>query len=593
MEVNSSHTFAMTHRNETLAQLLHTLAGIYRFQGNNKFRAIAYQHAANSIEGLPDDITHYVKNDTLQEIPGIGKSLEADIHEFVKSGHIKRLDVLKKKVPLGLIELLDITGFGPESLKTIYQKLKLETKDEVISALQDGTIEKLERFGPKKVENLLRTLKLHKTIEDRMLLWDALRVGNEVVDALKKLPEVKKVELAGSLRRRKETIGDIDVLVSAETNKRKSIIDFYTSSKLASRVLMKGDTRASIILKTSNRQADLRIVKESEFGSALQYFTGSKPHNIHLRSIARNKGFKISEYGIFDANTEARIAGKTEKEIYDTLGMEIMPPEMREDRGEIELAKKHQLPVLIEEKDIRGDLQMHSDWSDGVQTLEQIANYIRANFDYEYVAITDHSVSSRIANGMSEKEILRQIEAIHQVNDTLGTDFLKAGVEVDILPDGSLDISDEVLSKLDWVTASIHAGFTKDNTDRLIKACENPFVHCIGHATGRLIGKRAAYPFSFDTLIRAAKHTGTALEINAQPNRMDLNDEMVFQARLAGVKFVISTDSHRPGDFHFMPLGVSIARRAWCSRSDILNTLSWNELRKFTAKKRRQMKVEA
>jgi len=580
----------MSQRNEALAQIFHTMADIYRLMGNNKFRAIAYQKASNVIDGLPEDILYYIKTDSLDEIPGIGKTMEANIREYVQTGRIARFEKLKKEVPLGLVELMNISGFGPESLKLIHEKLKLETKEEVISALQDGRIANLKGFGPKKVENLLRALKLHKTVEDRMLMWQALQAGNEIVAKLRLLPEVKQAELAGSLRRKKETIGDIDILIAASNTDRKRVIDYFTSSKVASKVLAKGETKASIISKSIKRQVDLRIVKESEWGSALQYFTGSKEHNIHLRTIAKNKGYKISEYGIFNLKNEKRVAGKTEEEIYQTLGMQWMPPEMREDRGEIELARNHKIPALVDIKNIRGDLQMHSDWSDGLLTLEGMVKFVRENFRYEYIAITDHSKSSRIAGGMDEKGFLKQLSAVKAVNKNLGIDFLKAGAEVDILPDGSMDLSDEVLEQLEWVTASIHSGFKKDNTDRIIKACENPYVHCIGHPTGRLIGKREPYAFSFEDVITAAKQTATALEINAQPDRMDLNDEMAWQAREEGVMLVISTDSHKSTDYYFMQSGVSVARRAWCQPSDILNTLSWNELQKFTSKKRKQMK---
>jgi len=580
----------MSQRNEALAQIFHTMADIYRFMGNNKFRAIAYQNAANVIDALPEDISYYVKTDTIDDLPGIGKTLEANIREYLKTGRIARFEKFKKEVPLGLVELMNISGFGPQSLKLISEKLKLETREEVISALQDGRIAKLKGFGPKKVDNLLRALKLHKTVEDRMLLWHAIQAGNEIVAKLKSLPQVKQAALAGSLRRKKETIGDIDILIAADNADRKPVIDFFTSARLASKILAKGDTRASIISKSIKRQVDLRIVKENEWGSALQYFTGSKEHNIHLRTIAKKKGFKISEYGIFNLKDEKRVAGKTEREIYETLGMQWMPSEMREDRGEIELACSHKIPVLIDLNDIRGDLQMHSSWSDGLQSLEDLVKFVRENFRYEYIAITDHSRSSRIAGGMDDKGFLKQLSAVRLVNENLGIEFLKAGVEVDILSDGSLDLSDEVLEQLDWVTASIHSGFKKDNTDRIIRACESPFVHCIGHPTGRLIGKREPYKFSFEEVVRAAGQTGTALEINAQPDRMDLNDEMSWQAREEGVKLVISTDSHKPTDYYFMECGVSVARRAWCEPSDVLNTLPWNELQKIILKKRKRMK---
>lgn len=577
----------MTDRNKQLAQLFHEVGSMYRFlDGQNGFRAIAYENAAQSVRGLPEDILHYRDEGTLTDIPGIGKSMEQDILEFIKKGWIKRVERLRKRVPVELIELMDIRGFGPKSLQLIHRKLKLKTREEVIKALQDGSIGELKGFGEKKVEAMLRGLKLHKTLESRMLLWDALEAGERIVSWLKELPGVDKAELAGSLRRKKETIGDIDILVACERKKRSVVLDHFTSSKVASKILAKGQTKASIILKANGRQADLRIVEEEEWGAAMQYFTGSKEHNIHLRALARDKGFKISEYGIFTIAKGKRVAGNTEESIYKTLGMMTMPPEMREDKGEIDLAIKHRIPALITLDDIRGDLQMHSNFSDGLQTLEEIAAFVQRNFRYDYIAITDHSKSSRVAEGMDEKGFLKQMKAIRNVNEKLGKDFIKAGAEVDILPDGTLDLSDELLSQLDWVTASVHSGFTHDNTQRLIRACENPYVHCIGHPTGRLIGKREPYSINFSELFLVAKETGTALEINAQPDRMDLSDELAFEARRNNIKLVISTDSHKPTDFYFMKLGVFVARRAWCIPHDILNTKSWVEIQRFKDKKK-------
>lgn len=572
---------ATTDTNQQLGRLFHDTALMYRFLGEeNPFRAIAYDNAARALHDLPDDITNYLRQGTLDDIPGIGKSIGKEIREFNTTGHIKRFERLKKKVPFELMELMDIRGFGPQSLKKISKRLHLKTRDQVIRALQDGSIAGLKGFGKKKVEGMLRGLKLHKTLEDRMLLWDALQYGEEIIGKLKKLPGVRHVELAGSLRRRKETIGDFDVLIAADQKKRKSIIGFITAPAFSVKVLARGNTRISTVLKGVNRQMDVRIVEEVEWGAALQYFTGSKEHNIHLRSIAGSKGYKISEYGLFNIKTNKRVAGRTEEEIYRALGMQIMPPEMREDRGEIQLAIRHKIPALVELSDIKGDLQMHSTWSDGNLSLEALAKFVRKNFSYEYIAITDHSKASRIAGGMDERGFLKQMKAIKEVNHNFGMDFIKAGAEVDILADGSLDLSDEVLSQLDWVTASIHSGFSHDNTGRLVKACENPNVHCIGHPSGRLIGSRAPYRFDITELINTARQTGTALEINAQPNRMDLTDEQATLAREKGVKLVISTDSHRSTDFYFMRLGVSIARRAWCTPHQILNTRPWKELKK-------------
>lgn len=577
----------MTDQNKQLAEALHELGSMYKFLGGeNLFKAIAYLKASQAINGLPDDISVYLKKGTVKDIPGVGESLEKDIKEFTGTGTITRLENLKKIVPHGLMELMDISGFGPKSLKRLHEDLSVETKEDIVKALKDGRVSHLKGFGTKKVENMLRGLKLHKQVEDRMLLWDALEVGEKLLTLLKAMPEVKRAELAGSLRRKKETIGDLDILAAVNTKDRQKVIAVFTNPGLAQRVLAKGETRVSILLKENGKQTDLRMVDESEWGAALQYFTGSKEHNVHLRGIARDRGYKISEYGIFNIHDHKRIAGKTEEELYHELGIQYIPPEMREDRGEIELALTGKIPKLVELKDIKGDLQMHSNWSDGLQTMEEIVDFVRKNFSYDYIAITDHTKSSRIARGMEDREFLEQIEAVKVISQKIETGFLKAGAEVDILPNGTLDLTDEILSQLDWVVASIHSGFARNNTDRLIKACENPYVNCIGHPTGRLIGKRDPYPVDVAALIKAAAATGTALEINAQPDRLDLNDELAREARKAGVSLVISTDSHKYNDFYFMSLGVDVARRAWCTADNILNTKPWHEVVKLTSKKR-------
>jgi len=574
--------------NQKLASLLTEMSVIYRYYGvEERFRSLAYAKAAQVINGLTDDISVYYKKNTLEEIPGIGESIAGKIKEFLKTGAIKKYNQLKKSVPHELLEMTGIKGFGTQTLKQIHKGLRISTKAGLIKALQEGKVEKLKGFGKKKTANMLKALKIHKTLEERMLLWDAMKTGGSVLEWMKKNPEVIDAELCGSLRRRKETVGDIDILISAEQKNRKKVIAHFCNKEIAREVLLKGDTKASIILQDSGRQVDLRVVNTDEWGSALQYFTGSKEHNIHLRTIAGDKGYKISEYGIFTTSDNKKIAGKNEEDIYKILGMQFIPPELREDNGEIEAAAKKKIPMLISPEDIKGDMQMHSNWSDGNNTIEEIAKYVQKKFGYEYIVITDHSKSTRIANGMDEKQILKQIKFIDALNEKPGTDFIKKGIEVDILPDGTLDISDEVLEQLDWVTASIHSNFNRDNTDRLIRACENPFVNCIGHPTGRLIGKREAYPLDFYKLIEAAHYTGTALEINAQPERMDMDEKLVMEAKKKSVKLIISTDSHALNNFDFMQLGVFIARRAWCTPDDILNTKKWSELQKAVKSKRK------
>jgi len=575
--------------NKQLGKIFRDMSHIYQYKnGKQRFRALAYEKASRVINDLQDDLTTYTKNDQLEEIPGVGESIAEKINEYIRTGKIKKFESLKKTVPIDMLELMNIAGFGPQSLKVIHQKLKIDNRNEVIKALQDGRISQIKGFGKRKVDNMLRSLKLHKTVEERMLLWHAMEAGNKVLGEFKKMKEVRQAELAGSLRRKKETIGDIDMLISCDDKNRKTIITRFVSLPLIKEVLAKGDTKASVIIEDFNKQVDVRIVNPDEWGSALLYFTGSKEHNIQLRTIAREKGYKISEYGLFDAKSEKRIAGITEEDIYHKLGFEWIPPEMREQKGELGLAADKKIPVLVTLEDIKGDMQMHSSWSDGTMNIEDLGRFVSEHYPYEYIVLTDHSKSVRVAGGMNEEQFVEQIKEIRRVNSKLKKDFIKAGTEVDIMPDGSLDLKDELLQQLDWVCASIHYGLTHDNTERIIAACQNKFVNCVGHPTGRLIGQREAYPVNWEKVFKIAKQTGTAFEINSQMDRMDLNDELARLARENGVKLVISTDSHQQSQFGFMQLGVFIARRAWCAKKDILNTASWDQVKKFTDRKRKR-----
>jgi DNA polymerase (family 10) len=392
---------------------------------------------------------------------------------------------------------------------------------------------------------------------------------------LKKIPEIIKVDIAGSVRRGRETIGDVDILIAAKAEDRKKIISQFTKMEDVSKVLAEGETKASILMAHFNRQVDLRIVAEDEWGAALQYFTGSKAHNIHLRKIAIEKGLKINEYGLFKVGTEKKIAGETEEGIYEKLGLTWMPPEMREDSGEIELAASGKIPELISLKDIKGDMHTHSKWSDGTFSLDEIAEYAAKNLSYDYLVITDHSKTEIIAGGLDEAEFEKQILEIREINKKQKNDFLKAGSEVDILADGTLDLSDELLKKLDWVVAAIHTQFKHDVTKRIIRACENPLVNAIAHLSGRLLGIREPYEIDLEKVVKAAASTGTALEINAHALRMDLDSKWARFARDKGVKLVIGTDAHNNDNYAYMKLGVLTARRAWCKAEDVLNTRSW------------------
>ena len=582
----------MTTLNHALAQLFKDMAAVYKYLGSGeRFRAMAYSRASRVIDNMDDDISTYIKKNRLGDLPGIGESIAEKIREFARTGKVKKFEALKKKVPFELMELMNVSGFGPESLKQVHRELNVSTKEQLITALENGSIRKLKGFGDRKVQNMIRGLKLFKQTEERMLLWDALETGERLIHELKKMKEAGQVELEGSLRRKKETIGDIDILVSCRPRDRKKIVNRFTALSMCKTVLAKGDTRASILIDEDNRQVDLRVVNAGEWGAAQVYFTGSREHNIMLRTIARDRGLKINEYGVFRLKDEKKIAGVTEAEVYAALGFQWVPPEMREDRGELALAAKNKIPKLVQLHQLKGDMQMHSTWSDGILPVEELARHVLKNYKYEYIVLTDHSKSSRIAGGLDEKEFIKQMKEIEAVNKKLGRVFVRKGAEVDILAVGSLDLDDAVLSKMEWVCASIHSGFSKDNTERLIAACRNPYVNCIGHPSGRLIGKREAYPVNWKRVFDAAAETGTAMELNAQPERMDLNDELAKQAREAGVKLVISTDSHAPENFGFMKLGVYMAQRAWCRAGDILNTKGWKELEAFRKKKIRACPV--
>ena len=577
----------MTSRNHALSRVLGDMSAIYRYHGTeDRFRALAYAKAARIVDGLQEDIAVYIRNGTLEELPGIGESIAEKIMEYVQTGKIRKYDELSKSVPVELLDLMNVSGFGPQSLKQIHAELGIKTREQLIRALEDGRISKLKRFGARKVENMMRGLKLYKQTEERILLWDAMLIGDRITADLGQLKEVKRMAVAGSVRRGRETIGDIDILVACRPADRRKVVQAFTLLPDRKIQLSRGDTRASIIIGDQQRQVDLRVVNETEWGSALLYLTGSKEHNVALRSMAKDKGLKINEYGLFRLIDDKRLAGQSEEDMYSHLGLAYIPPEMREMHGELDLAASDHIPKLIDPKDIKGDMQMHSTWSDGQMDIRELADFVQRTYGYQYIVLTDHSKSSRIAGGMDEKGFEKQSREIDQVNSKLGQPFVRKGVEVDILPDGSLDLSDTCLAKMEWVCASIHSGFTHDNTQRLIQACRNPYVNCIGHPSGRLIGKREAYGVDWDQLFKVAAQTGTAIEINAQPDRMDLTDALARQALQAGVRLVISTDSHAAAHYDFMRLGVTIARRAWCRKEDVLNTRPWKDLEAFVQKKR-------
>lgn len=586
---------ANKNHNRELADIFHHMAAFYRYLGpGQRFRAIAYENASRTMRGLKDDITVYATDvKSLDALNGIGESIAEKIVEYIEVGKIKTYEELKKEVPESLLELMDITGFGPATVKLLHQQFGIQNREELITAIEAGKLKGLKGFGAKKTDNLLRGLKLYKERQERMLLSDALEIGDKLLASVKKTDGIINATLAGSLRRRKETIGDIDLIVCAQRRDCKKIIRNILKIDLVGRILVSGETKLSFLLQQSDTQVDIRLVDEDQYGAALLYFTGSKEHNIKLRTWAKSKGWKLNEYGVFEIKTNRKLTGKTEEEIYQWLGMQYIPPELREEKGEIEEAMTFKLPKLIDLRDIKGDMQMHSTWSDGAEKIETIALHILQNFpQYQYIVITDHSPSERIAGGLQPTEFIEQFREINKINQKLNKDFIKKGVEVDILADGSLDLPNDLLQQFDWVTAAIHTGFNKDNTERLIKACKHPFVNCIGHPSGRLIGKREAYPVDWKKLFKQSVATYTAIEINAQPDRLDLKDNLVKEAVEMGVVITISTDAHMLYQLNFMALGVSIAKRGWCTKNNVLNTKSWDLVKEFKQKKTNKLRTE-
>ena len=567
--------------NRALAVIFREMAACYRYLGpEDRFRTIAYEKAARTMDSLQEDVEAHAEDvGSLDRLSGIGESIAEKILEYLSTGRVDAHERLKLRVPVGLLDLMDVNGIGPSTLRILHERLGVDDRDGLVAAIQAGQLDSLKGFGEKKISNIRRALKIHKETADRMLLWDALGAAGDLLAKVRGIKGVRQAEISGSLRRMKETIGDIDLVIVSSPASRKSVIRSFLRLPGISSVLASGDTKASVMLLEPAVQADVRIVSAQEFGAAMLYFTGSKEHNIRLRKMAKERGWKINEYGLFDNESGRRLAGQTEQGIYEKLGLAYVEPEMREDRGEIEMAQNARLPALVKLEDIRGDLQMHSNWSDGTAAVSDMAAYILAHHpDYEYIVMTDHSPSSRIAEGLSPEEFRNQFKEIDEVNRRIGKPMVKKGVEVDILADGRLDLPDKLLSEFEWVTASIHSGFKRDNTDRLVRACEHPLVHCIGHPSGRLIGRREAYPVDWQRLFKAAAATRTSIEINAQPERLDLRDEHIAMAVKQGVRFTVSTDAHDPSSFAFMRLGVATARRGGCRSRDILNTLPWREV---------------
>lgn len=557
--------------NRAIAATFNDIADMLEVKNESPFRITAYRRAARALEGLTEDVATVAARGELEQIPGIGKGTAEKIQEFLQTGTSKYYEELRASLPPGITELMSVPEVGPKTAMLLYERLEIKTIDELEQACKEGKVRKLPRMGEKTEENILKGIALLRRTKERLPIGQVLPHAQELVEALRALREVKQVGVAGSLRRMKETIGDIDILVTSP--KAGPVMDVFTTFPKVKQVLAKGPTRSSIVLDMGI-QADVRVVEPESFGAALQYFTGSKEHNVKLREKAVRKGLKINEYGVFEVKGDRRVAGRTEEEVYAAVGLPWIPPEIREDQGEIELAERGMLPVLIGPTDIRGDLQMHTRWSDGSDSIEEMARAAKV-LGYEYIAITDHSQSLKFVGGVTVEELRQHIKAAKKASDKIGIAVLM-GTECDVLPNGRLDYPDEVLRDLDVVVCSVHSRLRMprdEMTARIIKAMENPHADILGHPTGRLLGQREAYEVDIEKVLETARRTKTALEINASPQRLDLNDVHAKMARERGVTLVISTDAHNRYQLKYMEFGIGVARRAWVKAKDVLNTL--------------------
>jgi DNA polymerase (family 10) len=565
-------------KNKELADLFEKMADILEFKNENPFKISAYRKASRIIGDLTQDIEEIAEQGELKNIPGIGEGMAQKIVEYLKTGKISKFEEVRKGVSDELIAIMDIPGMGPKTLSMLHREKGISNLSHLEKALGDGSLMGLFGMGEKKIENIKRGIQLLKQSKGRMNLGMAFPVAKRIVETLRQKTGSKKIEWAGSLRRMRENIGDIDILAAGPD--KEKIVRTFTRLPEVKEVLASGETKASVIVE-GGTQVDLRVVEEDSYGAALQYFTGSKGHNIHLRGIAKAKGIKINEYGVFKG--KKKIGGKEEKDVYRVLGMDWIAPELREDRGEIESAQKGRLPKLVQESEIKGDLHVHSKWSDGTFSIEETASAAQKR-GYQYVAICDHSQSLKIAHGLDESRLMKQIEEIDRLNEQLkGFQILK-GTEVDILTDGKLDLPQKILEKLDIVVGAVHSGFKQDKgkmTKRIVRALENPTLHVLAHPTGRLLGARNPYEVEIEEVMEAAKKYGKALEINAYFERLDLDDIHCRKAKEMGIRVGIGTDSHHLDQMWMISLGVAVARRGWLETSDVLNTLSLKEILKW------------
>ena len=560
--------------NAQIAETFENIAGLVEMKGEQRYTVVAYQRVARTIDNFPVELEQMVRDhEDLKEIPGIGKAIAQKITQLVETGKMDLYERLRSEFPHGILDVMRVPGVGPKTTKRLWDELGIATIAQLERAAEDGTLASLPRLGDKKAENILREVRISRTKDDRIPIARAMPAADRVIAALRsRCPGIHKLEAAGSLRRFEETIGDIDLVCTAGDPDK--VLDAMVGLPNVSQVLAHGDTKVSVVL-SEGIQVDLRVVEDRHFGALLQYFTGDKYHNIQLREHAVKMGLSLNEYGLTGENADGLEEFEDETSLYARLGLQYIPPELRRGQRELGEAKARAIPRLLELGDIKGDLHVHTDWSDGRDPMELMVAAARDR-GYEYVAITDHSVGRGIAGGLTVERLEQHAALVREVDGRVGGIKVLAGSEVDIRADGSLDFSDEVLAGLDWVVASVHSGLGQEPdviTRRIIRAIRNPRVTAIGHPSGRMIGERRPIEADFEAIFSAAAETGTALEINASPERLDLKDAHIYRARELGVPLVIDSDAHTVEGLDNQRYGVAIARRGWCEPRHILNTL--------------------
>jgi DNA polymerase (family 10) len=577
-----------------VALILDEMGTLFELKGENPFKCRAFHNAARVIEALTGDLDELVATEGIRNVKGIGEHLAGVIKDLVGKGISKEYEDLKASLPSGLLQMVRIQGLGPKRIKVLYDKLKLKSIEELRKACEEHRLAKLEGFGEKTEENILNGIELLAKVSDKHLYPEARESADSVLAAIAKLKEVKRSEVAGSLRRKKEIIGDIDIVVSAEEKNRKRIVDVFVSHPNVQDIIARGDTKSSVLLK-SGINCDLRIVRDFEYPFALNYFTGSKDHNVEMRSRARKYGLSLNEYGFTkiegDAGKKVKSIPKCkdEAEIYEALDLRYIPPELRENMGEIEAAQKDRLPKLIEERDVQGTFHCHTTYSDGANTIEEMAEAAR-KLGWNYLGIADHSKVAAYAGGLSEAKARGQLKEIDKINGHLKNVRLFKGTEVDILPDGSLDYSDKMLAAFDYVVVAIHSKFKMtevEATKRVIKALRNKYVTMLGHPTGRLLLSREGYPINMIEVIDAASDLGKGIEINAHPLRLDLDWRLLKYAKEKKVPIFINPDAHNTDGLKDVFYGVGIARKGWLESKDVVNTWSLKRVEKFLARTKR------